>query len=65
MLIVENVMLHIIKNAVFIKRSDIQSIRVSRNISFFETRQVYQKTHGQRVMSYADANSELIGLHAD
>ena len=28
---------------------------MSRNISFFEGRMVYQKTHGQRVMSYAGA----------
>ena len=39
---------------------DIQSIRVSRNISFFEARQVYQKTHGQRVMSYAGATKAPI-----
>ena len=34
---------------------DIQSIRVSKNISFFEARTIYQKTHGQRVMSYSGA----------
>ena len=33
----------------------IQSIRVSNNISFFEARTIYQRTHGQRVMSYAGA----------
>ena len=26
---------------------------MSKNISFFEARTIYQKTHGQRVMSYA------------
>ena len=60
-LIVENVMLHIItKCSVYKKEYDIQSIRVSRNISFFEARQVYQKTHGQRVMSYAGATKAAI-----
>ena len=43
------------KCSVYKKEYDIQSIRVSRNISFFETRQVHQNTHGQRVMSYAGA----------
>ena len=39
------------KCSVYKKEYDIQSIRVSRNISL--ARQVYQNTHGQRVMSYA------------
>ena len=43
------------KCSVYKKEYDIQSMRVSRNISFFEARQVYQKTHGQRMMSYAGA----------
>ena len=55
-LTVENVMLHIAKKCSIYKREyDIQSIRVSKNISFFETRTIYQRTHGQRVMSYAGA----------
>ena len=33
---------------------------MSRNISFFEARQVYQKTHGQRVKSYAGATKAPI-----
>ena len=33
----------------------IQSIRVSKNISLFEARTIYQETHGQRVISYAGA----------
>ena len=38
----------------FYKREyDIQHIRVSHNVSFFEARAIYQKTHGQRVMNYA------------
>ena len=54
-------MLHIIKKcSVYKKEYDIQSIKVSRNISFFEARQVYQKTHGQRVMSYAGATKAPI-----
>ena len=48
------------KCSVYKKEYDIQSIRVSRNISFFEARQVYQKTHGQRVMSYAGATKAPI-----
>ena len=48
------------KCCVYKKEYDIQSIRVSRNISFFEARQVYQKTHGQRVMSYAGATKAPI-----
>ena len=31
--------------------------RVSRNISFFEARKVYQQTHGQKVVNYAGAVS--------
>ena len=34
---------------------DIQHIRVSKNVYFFEARTIYQKTHGQRVMNYAGA----------
>ena len=34
---------------------DIHSIRVSRNISFFEAGKIYQQTHGQKVMNYAVA----------
>ena len=48
------------KCSVYKKEYGIQSIRVSRNISFFEARQVYQKTHGQRVMSYAGATKAPI-----
>ena len=33
----------------------IQYIRVSKNVSFFEARSIYPKTHGQRVMNYAGA----------
>ena len=33
---------------------------MSRNISFFEAREVYQKTHGPRVMSYAGATKAPI-----
>ena len=32
---------------------DIQSIRVSNSVYFFETRKIHQQTHGQRVMNYA------------
>ena len=32
---------------------DIQHIRVSQNVSFFEAHAIYKKTHGQRVMNYA------------
>ena len=48
------------KCSVYKKEYDIQSIRVSRNISLFEARQVYQETHGQRVMSYAGATKAPI-----
>ena len=42
------------KKCSFYKREyDIQHIRVSQNVSFFEARAIYQKTHGQRVMNYA------------
>ena len=51
------------KCSVYKKEYDIQSIRVPRNISFFEARQVYQKTHGQRVMSYAGATKAPIQAH--
>ena len=43
--------------AIFKREFDIQSIRVSRNISFFEARKVYQQTHGQKVVNYAGAVS--------
>ena len=44
------------KKCSFYKREyDIQHIRVSQNVSFFEARAIYQKSHGQRVMSYAGA----------
>ena len=43
------------KCAIFKREFDIQSIRVSRNISFFEARKVYQQTHGQKVVNYAGA----------
>ena len=43
------------KCAIFKREFDIQSIRVSRNISFFEARTVYQQTHGQKVVNYAGA----------
>ena len=45
------------KCAIFKREFDIQSIRVSRNISFFEARKVYQQTHGQKVVNYAGAVS--------
>ena len=48
------------KCSVYKKEFDIQSIRVSRNISIFEAPQVYQKTHGQRVMSYAGTTKDLL-----
>ena len=42
------------KKCSFYKREyDIQHIRVSQNVSFFEARAIYQNTHGQRVMNYA------------
>ena len=42
------------KKCSFYKREyDIQHIRVSQNVSFFEARAIYQKNHGQRVMNYA------------
>ena len=51
-------MLHTANSVPFFKREfDIQSIRVSRNISFFEARKVYQQTHGQKVVNYAGAVS--------
>ena len=54
-------MLHTARNVLFIKKEyDIQSIRVSSNISFFEARMIYKKTHGQRVMSYAGATKAPI-----
>ena len=60
-LIVENVMLHIIKNAVFIKRSmAFNQSGCPEKFLFFEARQVYQKTHRQRVMSYAGATKAPI-----
>ena len=34
---------------------DIQHIRVSRNISFFEARKIHQQTPGQRVMDFSGA----------
>ena len=43
------------KCTVYKREYDIQNIRVSRNISFFEARKVYQQTHEQRVMNYAGA----------
>ena len=43
------------KCTVYKREYDIQNILVSRNISFFEARKVYQQTHGQRVMNYAGA----------
>ena len=55
-LTVENVILHIEKKcSIYKRRYDIQSIRVSKNVSFFEACTIYQKTHGQRAMSYAGA----------
>ena len=33
----------------------IQYIRVSNNVSFYEARNVYQQSHGQKVMNYAGA----------
>ena len=45
---------------VYKREYDIQSIRVSKNISCFEARTIYQRTHGQRVMSYAGAAKTLI-----
>ena len=42
------------KKCSFYKREyAIQHIRVSHNVSFFEARAIYQKTHGQIVMNYA------------
>ena len=44
------------KKCSYYKREfDIQHIRVSKKLSFFEARTIYQKTHGQRVMNYAGA----------
>ena len=44
------------KKCSYYKREfDIQHIRVSKNVYFFEARTIYKKTHGQRVMNYAGA----------
>ena len=43
------------KCSIYKREYDIQSIRVSKHISFFEARTIYMRTHGQRVMSYAGA----------
>ena len=48
------------KCSIYKREYDIQSIGVSKNISFFEARTIYQRTHGQRVMGYAGAAKTLI-----
>ena len=46
---------NITKSVPFISENMAFKILVSRNISFFEARKVYQQTHGQWVMIYAGA----------
>ena len=41
--------------SIYKREYDIQSISVSKNISFFEARTIFQRIHGQSVMSYAGA----------
>ena len=57
----ENVILHIARNAVFIKGSmTFSQSECPRIFLFFEARTIYQKTHGYRVMSYAGDAKALI-----
>jgi len=39
----------------FKKEFDIQNIRVTKSVSFFEARKIYEQTHGQKVMNFAGA----------
>ena len=46
-------MLHIARKSVFIKRRMTFNQSGCREFLFFEARNVFQKTHGKRVMIYA------------
>ena len=47
------------KCTIYNREFDIQSIRVSRNISFFQARTVYQQTHRHRVINYAGTRAPI------